>query len=400
MGNYVFFADRPIDQYKKSDIGFSVSVIMLLGFGLFTLYFCSQNYASRIFDGDAYYFLKRQSVCALVGLLGFFALAFLPMRTIRKILPVLTFATLFICLLTFVPGISVEKNGARRWIKMPFNFTLQSSELVKFTVIMYLANYFDQQASIPVVEDRNVAKAVGVMLVFIGLVLLQKDFSTSAFLFVFCCMFFWCSGMKIRWIWFVGFIAFLGFTYFFLSEEYRIERIISFLRPTERLESGNYQTMAAKRAISAGGFWGAGIGSNLVQSNRIPEVQADYIFASWAEAMGFGGVICYFVMLFLFGWRGIKIAVQSRNRFAALGTYGYVSLIILQSLINCGVVCGALPSTGIPLPFFSLGGSSIIITLCMCGFVVNASRCDTDEDESPINENDFVEIESIDGVGV
>ena len=397
MGGYSFFADRPVEQYRKSDLGFSVAVILLLGFGLFTLYFCSQSYAARIFN-DSFYFIRRQSICAVVGLVGFFVLAFMPVGTVRKILPLLTLITLIFCVMTFIPGLSVEKNGARRWVKMPFNFTLQSSELVKFTVIIYLANYFDKQASIPVIEERNVAKAVGMMLLLIGMVLVQKDFSTSAFLFAFCCFFFWSCGMKIRWVWFVGIIAVLGFTYFLLSEEYRIERIISFLNPNERLDSGNYQSMAAKRAISAGGFWGAGIGSKLVQSNRIPEVQADYIFASWAEAMGLSGVICYFFMLAFFVWRGIKIAVFCRNRFASFASFGFVVIIALQSLINCAVVCGALPSTGIPLPFFSLGGSSIIVTLCMCGFIVNASRCDTEEEEA--YDNDFVEIESIDGVKV
>ena len=205
--------------------------------------------------------------------------------------------------------------------------------------------------------------------------------------------------MKIRWIWFVGVIAALGFLYFFLSKEYRIERIISFLNPNEHLDSGNYQTMTSKRAISAGGFWGAGIGSNLVQSNKIPEVQSDYIFASWAEAMGLGGVISYFIMLGFFAWRGIKVALFCKNKFAAFSSFGFVGMIVFQALINCGVVCGALPSTGIPLPFFSLGGSSVIITMCMCGFVVNSSRCDT-EDDNDYKENEFVEIESIEGVGI
>ncbi|MCR5495884.1 MAG: putative lipid II flippase FtsW [Treponema sp.] len=395
MGSYSFFADRPIDQYKKSDVGFSVAVILMLGFGLFTLYFCSQNYAARIFD-DSFYFFRRQFICVLVGLLGFLILALMPLKTVRKFLPIITVFTLVICILTFVPGLSVEKNGARRWIKMPMNFTLQSSEVVKFTIIIYLANYFDKQMNISVKENRNVLNAVLVMLLFITLVLLQKDFSTSIFLFVFCCIFFWACGMKIRWIWFIGFLASLAFAYFLLSEEYRIERIISFLNPNERLDSGNYQSMAAKRAISAGGFWGAGIGSKLVQSNRIPEVQADYIFASWAEAMGFGGVICYFAMLGFFAWRGLKIALECKNRFAAFGAFGFISMIIFQTLINCGVVCGALPSTGIPLPFFSLGGSSIIITLCMCGFVVNASRCDSEDNDDIYDE--YVELESIDGV--
>ena len=399
MGNYTFFAERPSDSFKKSDNRFSIMVILLLGIGLFTLYFCSQAAASRMFN-DSFYFVKRQLICSLVGLGGFLLFAFLPIETVRKMIPGILLGTVIICLLTFIPAFSVERNGARRWLKMPFNFTLQSSEVVKFTLILFLANFFDKQASISDPEERNVFAGVCVMLFLIALVLKQKDLSTSIFLFGFGCLFFAACGMKIKWMWFVGFLVILCFIYYIVSQEYRIERIIAFMNPGERQTSSNFQSLAAKRAISAGGFWGAGIGSNLVQSGRIPEVQADFIFASWAEANGFGGVICYFIMLGIFGWRGIKIAMDCKDRFASFASYGFVSLIVLQSLLNCAVVCGALPSTGIPLPFFSLGGSSIIITLCMSGFVVNASRCNSENENVKNVDIDINEVDTIGGVKV
>ena len=126
MGSYCFFADRPVGQYKKSDIGFSLSVILLLGFGLFTLYFCSQSSASRLF-GDSFYFFLRQFFCVAVGFAGFLLMAMLPIKAIRNFIPALTIITLIICFMTFIPGLSVEKNGARRWVKIPMNFTLQTS---------------------------------------------------------------------------------------------------------------------------------------------------------------------------------------------------------------------------------------------------------------------------------
>lgn len=398
MSNYTFFADRPVESFRKSDNTFSVMVILLLGIGLFTLYFCSQAAASRMFN-DSFYFVKRQLICALIGMGGFVLFAFLPVETIRKIIPSLLIATVIICFLTFIPAFSVERNGARRWLKMPFNFTLQSSEVVKFAMILFLANFFDKQASISDPEERNVFGGVCVMCFLIALVLKQKDLSTSIFLFGFGCIFFAACGMKIRWMWFVGFLAALCFVYYVVSQEYRLERIIAFMNPTERLASSNFQSMASKRAISAGGFWGAGIGSNLVQSGKIPEVQADFIFASWAEANGLGGVITYFVMLAVFAWRGFKISFECKDRFAGFASFGFITMIVLQSFLNCGVVCGALPSTGIPLPFFSLGGSSIIITLCMCGFVVNASRCNSENKKVDI-DLDLNEVDTIGGVKV
>ena len=373
MNSYSFYAERSLENYNKSDFTFVVSVILLTGLGLFTLYFCSQNYAERIFH-DSFYFIRRQSISALVGLFGFILFASLKISVIRKILPVMVGVTLLLCILTFVPGISIEKNGARRWLRMPFSFTLQPSEFVKFTLVVFLANIFDKLETIENPEERSLFPSVFVMLVFILLVLMQKDLSTSVFIFCVCFLMFAAAGLKIRWVFVVLLMAIPFLFIFITSEQYRIDRIIAFLKPDEGIHTFNYQSIAAKRAISAGGAWGSGIGVGLIQSNRIPEVQADYIFAGWAEAMGLFGVAIYFATLGVFAWRGFKTAIVCKNRFASYSAFGFVLMISAQSIVNCAVVCGALPSTGIPLPFFSLGGSSIITTLCMCGFIVNASR--------------------------
>lgn len=397
MNSYSFYAERSLENYNKSDFTFVVSVILLTGLGLFTLYFCSQNYAERIFH-DSFYFIRRQSISALVGLFGFILFASLKISVIRKILPVMVGVTLLLCILTFVPGISIEKNGARRWLRMPFSFTLQPSEFVKFTLVVFLANIFDKLETIENPEERSLFPSVFVMLVFILLVLMQKDLSTSVFIFCVCFLMFAAAGLKIRWVFVVLLMAIPFLFIFITSEQYRIDRIIAFLKPDEGIHTFNYQSIAAKRAISAGGAWGSGIGVGLIQSNRIPEVQADYIFAGWAEAMGLFGVVIYFATLGVFAWRGFKTAIVCKNRFASYSAFGFVLMISAQSIVNCAVVCGALPSTGIPLPFFSLGGSSIITTLCMCGFIVNASRINSGNDstdnyilKSSENEGDLYE---------
>ena len=397
MNSYSFYAERSLENYNKSDFTFVVSVILLTGLGLFTLYFCSQNYAERIFH-DSFYFIRRQSISALVGLFGFILFASLKISVIRKILPVMVGVTLLLCILTLVPGISIEKNGARRWLRMPFSFTLQPSEFVKFTLVVFLANIFDKLETIENPEERSLFPSVFVMLVFILLVLMQKDLSTSVFIFCVCFLMFAAAGLKIRWVFVVLLMAIPFLFIFITSEQYRIDRIIAFLKPDEGIHTFNYQSIAAKRAISAGGAWGSGIGVGLIQSNRIPEVQADYIFAGWAEAMGLFGVAIYFATLGVFAWRGFKTAIVCKNRFASYSAFGFVLMISAQSIVNCAVVCGALPSTGIPLPFFSLGGSSIITTLCMCGFIVNASRINSGNDstdnyilKSSENEGDLYE---------
>lgn len=397
MDTYHFFADRSVEQHHKSDFTFVFTVIFLLGLGLFTQYFCTQNYAYRLFH-DSFYFVKRQLICVAVGIFGFLLISSIKMSAIRKILPGLFAVTFILCLLTFVPAFSVEKNGARRWLRMPFSFTLQSSEVVKFTIVIFLANLFDKQLSIENKDERSVLPCVVVLILFAGIILLQKDLSTALFIFCVCFSMFLAAGLNIRWAFAIGVLAVPALFLFITSEPYRLDRIIAFLSPEVGEHTINYQSIAAKRAISAGGFWGSGIGTGLVQSSRIPEVQADYIFAGWAEAMGFGGVLGYFFLLGVFAWRGYRISLVCEDRFASFGTFGFVTMIAAQSVLNCAVVCGAVPSTGIPLPFFSLGGSSIIVTLCMCGFIVNASRCDSENID--IREDDFVEVCDIDGVSI
>lgn len=396
MDKYNFFADRSIERHNKSDVLFFISVILLFGLGLFTQIFCTQSYAVRMFH-DPYHFVKRQLLSMVAGVVGFLLFSSLKISVIRKIIPFLLGITLFLCILSFVPGVSVKKNGAPRWIRMPLGFTLQPSEIVKFILVLFLANLFDKQLRLDK-EERNVFPCVFVLMSFIMLVLGQKDLSTSLFIFCVCFLMFAACGMNIKWAFALGVLAVPALFLFIASEPYRIERVIAFLHPDRGAQTFNYQSIAAKRAISSGGLWGAGIGTGLVQTARVPEVQTDYIFAGWTEAMGLGGVMAYFVLLIFFALRGYKIALFCKNRFAAIATFGFVSMIVCQSMLNCAVVCGALPSTGIPLPFFSVGGSSMIVTLCMCGFVINASRYDSEDNSN--SENNFVQIEDLGGITV
>lgn len=375
MNHYSFAADRPTEKYHKTDMGFLVALFLLWGIGIFAMFVCSQNYAMRAFN-NPYHFLQRQLIYSGMGFILFAFFLFMDMKYIKKLVIVVVLFSVLLCLLVFIPPLSVERNGARRWLRFPFKMTFQPSELVKFSMVLFLANYFDKEFEKENEDDRTVLPCVIGFLILVLLVLFEKDFSTSIFLIGIGVLMFFVSGTKLKWIWpFLIFsipITFLVIT----SEKYRIDRIIGFLRPSEGASTYNFQSIASKNAISAGGFWGVGIGQNLRRLNSIPEVQADYIFAGWSEAMGYVGVLAYLLLLGFFTWRGYRTAFRTPNRFAAYGSFGCISIIFLQSVLNCMVVGGLLPSTGIPLPFFSGGGSSIIITLGMCGFVLNASRCE------------------------
>ena len=374
MNQYDFYAHKPSEKYHKSDIWFLISVLLLWGLGMFTIFVCSQGYAARFFNNDSFYFVKRQLVCSVAGIILFMAFLLLDMETIKKLVIYMVLVTLLLCLLTFIKPLSIEKNGARRWIRLPLNFTFQPSELVKFVLVLYLASYFDKLNE-DVTGEKDVLPCVGIFLAMVILVLFQKDFSTSVFLTCIGVLMFYVAGAKLKWLIPFLIIAIPVAIIVVTTEQYRIERIIGFLKPSEGIQSYNYQATASKATITAGGIWGAGIGKGLSKLNSIPEVYADYIFAGWTEAMGYVGVVAYLLLLGLFAWRGYKAAVSCPDRFAAYGCFGCVSVLVVQSIVNLMVVCGLLPSTGIPLPFFTVGGSSIIVTLGMCGFILNASRC-------------------------
>ena len=391
MGGYTFYPDKPLSQYKKSDTGLIVSIILMWGIGMGALYVCSSAYCGKVF-GNELMLVKRQLLASVVGFAGLLFFAFAPLSKIRKILPLIMLVCIVLLLATFVPAFNEERNGAKRWVKLPF-FRFQPSELAKFAVILYLANFFDKYQRERDLEERSVFPAVVVMTLFVALIFAEKDFSTGLFLFLICLLLFFISGIKTLWLVPMAAIGLPALAMMIVWEPYRMERIAGYLHPEEFSQGVNYQTNASLRAIGAGGFWGQGIGNGLTKLNSIPEVQADYIFAGWTEAMGFVGVAIYFVILCVFAYRAYKRAFMCPCRFGAIGTFGCISAILFQSLANVAVVCGAIPSTGIPLPFFSAGGSSMIVTLCMCGFMINAARGDENDDgESAESIDDVLEV--------
>ena len=397
MGDYRFLPERSVVSYRKSDTSFIISVILMWGIGIFTLFVCSSSYAKAALD-DSMYFVKRQLIASGVGFAGLLFFAICPADKQRKILPAMVFLTLVLCIMTFIPGLQYERNGARRWIKMPC-FTFQPSELLKFIIVIFLANYFDKYLrKDDFDEEKNVGPAVVILVLFVSIVFAQKDFSTGLFVLFIGLLMFYIAKVKMLWIIPFCILAVPAIILMILTEQYRVNRIAAFLNPDEYVQSFNFQSIASKKAVITGGFWGQGIGDGLEKLNNIPEVQSDYIFAGWTEAMGFIGVIFYFVLLIFFVSRAIIIALKCPDRFSAFGTFGCTAVIFFQSLMNVSVVCGIVPTTGIPLPFFSNGGSSIIVTLCMCGFIINASRVDGDsfvkEGGSARNLNDDFEIVS------
>lgn len=366
-----FLVERPVNT-KKTDTGLIVSIILLLGFGLLTLFFTSSNYGSRFYS-DSGHFLKQQLFSVVLGLVCMIIMVCVNLDWVRKFMPWILLLSIVLNLLPFFPYVGFEKNGGRRWIKI-FSHTFQPSEIAKFVIVFFLANLFDKKKDKINDVGTCITQAITVLFIFVAIVICQNDYATSMIILGLGLLMFFISGVSLKW--FGAFFVFsipIAIIFIFL-EEYRVNRLIAFIRPEFDVQGINYQVMNSKISVSAGGFWGQGMGSGLEKIKSIPEVHADFVFAGWAEAMGFIGIIGYFALLGYFAFKVFNIATKCEDLFRSLLAFGCGTIIVIQSLMNCGVVCGALPSTGIPLPFFSHGGSSMLITLIICGVILNISR--------------------------
>ncbi len=371
MKSTSIFAQTPVSS-AKTDNTLLLSIILLLGLGLVTLYVSSSNYANRMFDDDLY-FIKRQLL--YIGVSGIFAMVcvWINLDFLRKFLPVIVIGTFILCTLPFFPMIGIERNGASRWIALPAGLTFQPSEIAKIALVLFLANLLDKKHDRLNDAMATVLPAAVGIFAFVIIVFLQNDFSTAVFLLIIGFTILFVVGIKLAWFAIFAIFALPASFLFVFTKEYRVNRLIAFLRPDYDKNGVNYQVNMSKKAISDGGILGNGMtGVDKVQG--IPEVQADFVFAGWAEGMGFIGVLLYMLILGFFAWKAFHIAFKCTDRYRSIIAFGSALIIVVQSGINCAVVSGAFPATGIPLPFFSAGGSSMFLTLCLCGFLINISR--------------------------
>jgi len=347
-------------------------IILLLGLGLVTLYSSSYAFALRFFR-DGNYFIFRQAVFGAIGLFLFVIFSRINLGSLRKYVMLLVCTAAFLCALTMIPGIGVERYGASRWIEIG-SLSYQPSEMVKFVLPLYLAHILDKKTDSLGSFQSGVLPPVIVTGVFFGLIYAQNNFSTAVFIVFNAMIIFYLAGMRYRY--FIAAVsmilpisALLVFT-----KEHRVRRLISFIKPEWDPLGAGFQVNASRDAIISGGFWGKGVGEGTRKIASIPEIHSDFIFSAYAEETGIIGILLFFILFTLFAVLGYRAAWRSETVFGRLLAAGLTTMITSQALLNIAVVSGALPATGIPLPFFSAGGSSLATTLVCAGLVANVAR--------------------------
>jgi cell division protein FtsW len=354
------------------DHAFLVCVILLTGAGLATLYSASYTFAEQN-KGDPWYIVSGQFRLAIIGFCLLFLFANISDRLLRSSVKFMLCGSVILCLLTFVPGIGLNINGASRWIGIG-NKTFQPSELVKLVLPIYLAHIFDKKQEKLNILVSGILPPALVTGMFFTVILMQNNFSTALFIALNAITIFFLAGVKKHY-----FLGAAGITLpvsflLVLTSEHRFLRFLSFFWPEWDPLGAGFQVQASKTTVSSGGFWGKGLGQGIRKIDSVPEIRNDFIFSAYSEESGFLGVIIFILVFAFFAWRGYRAALRADSMFSRLLACGLVTMIVTQALLNIAVVAGAAPATGVPLPFFSAGGSSLIVTLAMSGLILNVSR--------------------------
>ena len=278
-----------------------------------------------------------------------------------------------VVLLIAVPFVGVSANGAKRWLGFGA-VTFQPSEVAKFAIIVFLAR------SLSVNKDalRDFTKGFLPYVAIIGivafLVVIEPHLSGAIVIALTGFIVLWAAGAKVSHFVAVGLPALCAAVALMLSADYRLERVTTFLDPFKNTSDEGWQVVQSLYAIGSGGFFGLGLGQSRQKFLYLPEPQNDFIFSVICEELGFIGAALVIALFTLLIWRGVRIAINAPNKFASLLVIGIMGLIAIQVIINIAVVTSSVPATGMPLPFFSYGGSSLVFILGEMGVVLSISR--------------------------
>ena len=352
-----------------------------LSVGLVVLFSASYALADSRFDNGLYYFI-RQLIWLWIGLIGFNFLVRLPIEKLLKIAPWMILLVLGLILITLIPGLGTNINGATRWIKIG-PILLQPSEFMKPFLVLQGAAVFGGWPRLNVNQRLTWIAIFGLILAGI---LLQPNLSTTALCGITLWLIALASGLPLS---YMTSTALLGLTMAVVSvtfREYQRKRILSFLNPWQDPRGDGYQLVQSLLAIGSGGTTGSGYGLSQQKLFYLPFPDTDFIFAVFGEEFGFIGGILLLIMLFLYATLALIVAVKCRHRIKKLVAIGAMVILIGQSLLNIGVATGSLPTTGLPFPFFSYGGSSSLASLFLAALLIRVAREENDPDPVPTSK--------------
>jgi cell division protein FtsW len=354
------------------DSVFLVLLGVLVVFGFVMLTSASSDIATVQRGSSSYYLTHQLLVGLLPGAVGFLVGLFFYYRRLERFATPLLILSIILLLLVFTP-LGMSAKGGSRWLSLG-SFTFQPSEFLKLTFFIYLAAWISRSGT----RGRSVSEGFVPFLALVGgamlLLVFQPATTVALLIFTASLLMYFTGGARFSFLVAMVLIACLGVSLLIAFTPYRMQRILSFLNPTEDLLGAGYQRNQAEIAIGSGRILGAGFGQSTTKLHYLPEPLGDSIFAIIAEELGFVGALAFVLVFFAFVWRGLYIARRAPDSFGRLLATGFTCLLGLQAFVNIGAISGVLPLTGVPLPFVSYGGTALTVFLTMSGIVANISR--------------------------
>jgi cell division protein FtsW len=348
------------------------ATLCLLAFGAVMVFSASSARSLLSSGGNGFYYLERTLIFAAIGLLVMRVASTRGVAAVKVMTPLILGTALFLLLVVLLPGFGHQVNGASRWVGAGL-LQFQPSELAKIAIVLYGAYLLSKEP-----KRARTLGGLGPYLLIVGLSLLliakEPDLGTAIVVsFAVCCVLF-LAGVRPRTLAPVGvLIAVIGIA-MITMHPYQEARLTAFLHPGNDTSGAGFQAKQATIAIGSGGFTGVGLGESVQKASYLPEAHTDMIAAVIGEELGLAGMFVLIGLFGIFGYAGLRAAHRARDRFSKLLAAGLTSLIMAQAALNLFAVLGLAPLTGVPLPFVSYGGTSLVLTLAAAGLILNVAR--------------------------
>lgn len=349
-----------------------ISVLAISIFGIIMIYSASYIWAEYKYN-DSFKFVKNQGLFFIIGIFLMFIISKIDYKLYYKYANKILITCFILLILVLIPGVGTVRNGSRSWFGIG-SFGIQPSEAAKLGLIIFVSKYLNNNENSMKQIKAGVLPILFITLLMFGIIMLQPDFGTGTILVMSIIGLMFVGGVDFKFFLKIGLVGVGGVVGLILIAPYRLARILSFLDPWKDPLGSGFQIIQSLYAIGPAGLFGMGLGNSIQKHFYLPEPQTDFIFSIISEELGFLGIIIVVTLFLIIIISGFKVSKRSNNLFGKYLAFGITFQMAFQALLNLMVVVGLIPVTGVTLPFLSYGGSSLLITLCSIGILLNISR--------------------------
>jgi len=349
-----------------------LAVAGLLALGMTMVLSTSYLYSQERY-GDGTYFFRKQLIAMGAGLIALVACSIAPSTLYRRFAYPLLAISFIILVMVLIPGLGVNRGGARRWIMFP-GFAFQPSELAKLSIVFYLAHSMAKKADMIRTFSVGVLPHLIISGAFAGLLLLEPDFGTALILTMVLYFMLFIGGVRVSHLLSTALLALPVLVYVMMTAEYRLRRLMTFLDPWSDATGSGFHVIQSLIAFGSGQFFGRGLGESRQKLFYLPEAHTDFVYSVIGEELGLLGALAVLSLFGVIIVRGLRLTAKIEEPFDQYLAFGLTVLLGLQALIHMGVVMGLMPTKGLVLPFISYGGSAMVINLMEAGILLGLSR--------------------------